>query len=114
MYAISENDRPADRCGIGGELRAPECVRQNDNRLAQIIGLEHAAERGRNTTKRQESWRDAGDVHPVGCTELRERQVCPVSPLHRRQGSRTLAPGFRRGIPYRAARGRGVTGQDLA
>lgn len=38
------------------ELRAPERVGQNDNRLAQIAGLERAAVHGRNTKKRQESW----------------------------------------------------------
>ena len=89
---------------IGGELRAPERVGQNDNWLAQIIGLEHATTRGRDTKKRQESWRDVGHVHPLGRTEFRERQVCAIGRFHRRQRSRTLAPGLERGIPHRAGR----------
>jgi len=94
MCPTSENDAPADRCGIGGELRAPERVRQNDNGLAQVIGVERAAIRGRDAKKRQQSGRDVGHVHPLGRAELGERQVCAIGRFDRCQRSCSLAPGL--------------------
>jgi hypothetical protein len=89
-------------------------VGQNDKRLTQIIGLEHAAMRRRDAKKRQESWRDVGHVDPLGRTEFRERQMCAIGRFQSRQRSRTLPPGFERGIPHRAGRWSGIAGRTLA